>query len=511
MGALTLKSFPFELRGWELEKINNIDLTDSFGSTIKVSLNNKQIIQIEPATLNNNSIWLHDKARQFFDSLSLNTNEKYLNLDKIIQKLYKIIYLFELCNLKYSLFNYLIIVYGNLSINNLCLLNIFSNKFNFIKLKNSQNNNFNNNLESNYLLNKKFSKSSFCLLISTNLRFEGSVLNLSLKQKLLKGNFKVFSIGSFINLTFNINFLGNSCSQILKTVTEGTHLICQDIKLAKSPMLLFNSNFFQKNSHFLTLLKCLNKNIIVNSLNLTVFELNSHYLNKPEKLSNKDFLQFSAIYFVNLALYHHNIINKIIKTNIMFLNKFNNKPLIKKLYLNQNFYKQKIHSNNYLNKSLYLPVKTFVETKEKFLTNTGLIKQTNKLISSHKFTSNWKILRNIFNFLKKNRISLFVNVKTNLKVNLNFKKSQLKMYTYLYCEPNINLNKKSIKIVYNNSTNNFFLKTNVIKTKKLKFNNSKLSFFLNDFFIGGVDGFSENSFIMKKLSKTNLLETTNFF
>ena len=52
MGALTLKSFPFELRGWELEKINSIDLTDSFGSTIKVSLNNKQIIQIEPATLN---------------------------------------------------------------------------------------------------------------------------------------------------------------------------------------------------------------------------------------------------------------------------------------------------------------------------------------------------------------------------------------------------------------------------------------------------------------------------
>ena len=43
MGALTLKSFPFELRGWELEKISNIDLTDSFGSIIKVSLNNKQI------------------------------------------------------------------------------------------------------------------------------------------------------------------------------------------------------------------------------------------------------------------------------------------------------------------------------------------------------------------------------------------------------------------------------------------------------------------------------------
>lgn len=509
MGALTLKSFPFELRGWELEKINSIDLTDSFGSTIKVSLNNKQIIQIEPATLND-SIWIHDKARQFFDSLTLNTDNKNLNLHKIIQKFYKIIYLFELCNLKYSLLNYLVIVYSNLSINNLCLLNIFSNKFNFIKLKSSENIHFNNSLENNFLLNKNFNKSSLCLLISTNPRFEGSLLNLNLKQKLLKGNFKVFSVGSFIDLTFNINFLGSTCNQILKSLTEGTHLICQDIKLAKSPMLLFNTKLLKKNNNFLNLLTNLNKKIIINSLNLSIFENNCYYITKPEKLTNKDFLQFCAVYFFNLSLYHHNVINKIMKVNIMFLNKFSNKPLIKKIYLNQNFYKQKIYSNNYLNKSLYLPTKTFTETKEKFLTNTGLIKQTNKLISNNKLKSNWKTLRNVFNFFKKNRISFFVNIKTNLKINLSFKNIQLKMYTYLCYEPNVNLNNKAIRIVYNN-TNSFFLKTSIIKTKKLKFNNIKFNFLLNDFFTGGIDSYSENSFIMKKLSKTNMLEKTNFF
>lgn len=31
MGALTLKSFPFELRGWDIEKFESLDPTNSFG------------------------------------------------------------------------------------------------------------------------------------------------------------------------------------------------------------------------------------------------------------------------------------------------------------------------------------------------------------------------------------------------------------------------------------------------------------------------------------------------
>ena len=36
MGALTLKSFPFELRSWDIEKFESIDPTDSFGSKTRV-------------------------------------------------------------------------------------------------------------------------------------------------------------------------------------------------------------------------------------------------------------------------------------------------------------------------------------------------------------------------------------------------------------------------------------------------------------------------------------------
>lgn len=36
MGALTLKSFPFELRGWDIEKFESLDPTDGFGTSTRV-------------------------------------------------------------------------------------------------------------------------------------------------------------------------------------------------------------------------------------------------------------------------------------------------------------------------------------------------------------------------------------------------------------------------------------------------------------------------------------------
>ena len=48
MGALTNKNFPFELRGWEIEKLTFFNPTDSFGNCLKILINNNKIIQIEP-------------------------------------------------------------------------------------------------------------------------------------------------------------------------------------------------------------------------------------------------------------------------------------------------------------------------------------------------------------------------------------------------------------------------------------------------------------------------------
>jgi NADH-quinone oxidoreductase subunit G len=308
MGALTLKTFPFELRGWELEKFEGIDITDSFGSDIKICINNKTIIQIEAGYNNSkSSFWLHDKARHFFDGFAIKTqvNKDFVNFSKKIRKnLSKNIYLFDLCKLRYKITNYFTIIYENLTVNLFCLLLIYVKKFSFIKLKKAEKRKINNNIEANFSLKQDLTKlkhSNFCFIISSNPRFEGSSLNLALKQRILKSNFKCFIIGSFLNLTYNLKFIGKTTTDILKFITEGTHFICQDLKLSRNPIFLFNSELFKRNDNgslraLIFYLDKLNNRIKLNTLNLSIFETGIFYLKNPDCLNKTDFLQFGSLY-----------------------------------------------------------------------------------------------------------------------------------------------------------------------------------------------------------------------
>ena len=89
------------------------------------------------------------------------------------------------------------------------------------------------NLEQSFQINSatslsKLSASSLCVLIGTNSRYEGSYLNLKLRQRYLKGNFKLLTIGSLLDLTFPVSFLGSDVLT-LKNISEGNHSFCKDI------------------------------------------------------------------------------------------------------------------------------------------------------------------------------------------------------------------------------------------------------------------------------------------
>jgi NADH dehydrogenase/NADH:ubiquinone oxidoreductase subunit G len=524
MGALTLKTFPFELRGWDLEKFDAIDPTDSFGLNVKILINNRQIIQIEPNYNSRYPIWLHDKGRQFFDSLIENTCTNLNNFvnswGNTTKMLYKTIYLFELCGLKYPHIYFFTLIYENLSINLLCLISMYVQKYPFIKLKKAEKINLNNDLESNFLLNKqlepaKINKSSLCVLVSNNPRFEGSALNLNLRQRMLKGNFKCLIIGSSMDLTYNIEFLGQTSTKILKTIAEGIHFVCQDFKHSKNPILILNTELFKRNdsknlNQILQSLNDVNKPAWFNTLNASIFETGAQYVNKISTVNRIDLTRFSSIYFINLTTYSNIFIDKILKTNLIYL-KFI-VPCIGKVYLNQNYYKNvNFHSKYFikkLDKYLYLPIKMFFETKDTFLNTEGLIKNSNELITKTQTKSGWKIIRSIFN--KKKKLS-YVNTKTNLKISLDVKNYKFKVFINLMYKTTKNLN-KNLLLVNNQNTNQFHNnKLKLLKIKKMKFFNTKMKLWLNDFFTGGKDEFSRNSLTMIKCSNINRLQLTNFF
>ena len=102
MGALTLKSFPFILRGWDIKNYDSIDPTDSFGQETKVYINKNHVIKIEPQFSNNSSYtWLTDKGRQFFDSIFGEMSENNTQLEHLpVKTTNRTFYTFDIFNFK---------------------------------------------------------------------------------------------------------------------------------------------------------------------------------------------------------------------------------------------------------------------------------------------------------------------------------------------------------------------------------------------------------------------------
>jgi len=146
---------------------------------------------------------------------------------------------------------------GNVSNEIGSLFILLSQNYSFIKLRKLDPFKNSTDLESSFQLNDvvnkiKLNLSTLCLLIATNARHEGYYLNLNLRQRFLKGNFKCLNIGSLINVTFPVTFL--SCNtQVIKNIAQGNSLVCQNLKSATNPFLIYNNELSKRNDSKYTL------------------------------------------------------------------------------------------------------------------------------------------------------------------------------------------------------------------------------------------------------------------
>lgn len=164
--------------------------------------------------------------------------------------------------------------------------------------------------------------------------------------------------------------------------------------------------------------------------------------------------------------------------------------------------------NKFTAKYFYLPISIFFENKETFINTEGSIKKTNKLISIKKTKNSWQILRKILILLKKtvvflkneNNKIIFFESKTaiNFKNFLNFQ--------YYATQSLVHVN------YYLNTVNKpFLLIYHTHKFKTFKLINTKLKYWLDDFFSGGKDSYSQNSVMLANSSKILRSEYANCF
>ena len=534
MGALTLKSFPFELRGWDIEKFEGIDPTDGFGSDTRVYISNNQVVQIEPDySIQTFNTWLTDKGRQFFDGVfdTWTTGENDISTAKnswlkILKTVSQTVYFFEHCQAQHRKNYSFVIVFENLSLEVLSMLLIISQNYSFIKLKRAEDVKAINDLESDFQLSSvanklKLNSSTLCFLISNNPRYEGYYLNLNLRQRMLKGNFKCLTVGSLINLTFPISFLGSNL-KIVKSITEGNNLTCQDIKSSKNPLIVFNNEIFKRNDgkSSIEMLKMLNHSHIFNKtwnglnvLNPSLNETGNHSLAQFLPVTSKDLVNFSSIYFLNVKVNNINNFKKITESKLLNLSLTQNKELREnRLFLDQNSrVNQNLMSyNQTYDKYFYLPTTMFYENNDTFISTEGLIKRTTKLVSKGKVKNNWQILRKVFKYLKTNLTSLnkkdndliFVNA-TRIACFKNFVSFQF------YATQNLT----NLGFYLATKTQPFVLhKTKPsYKQRQLKVLDTKMKYWLDDFFSGGKDEYSQDSLVLTNCSRILRTESTNFF
>jgi NADH dehydrogenase/NADH:ubiquinone oxidoreductase subunit G len=543
VGALTSKPHPFVGRKWELKIVNSIDYFDGFGLDIQLLIKNNRIVKIMPGFNSFDQIdnWITDKARFSFDGMfSAERKFEILHItgkktkvkgnfswDSVFKELVYFIYFFDHLNRQaLKIYKFIVIFSSRVSLEVISLLQILSKKYYFFNIRRDNNKSqIDNDMEANFQLNltliqNALALTKFCILIGVNTRFEGSYLNIKLRQRYKKGNFKLFSLGSLTDLTYPVSYIGSTLKS-LKLLVEGNSLNCQELNaLNHSPLTITSSELYSRNDgkavfELLSILRYQTTNFVanhwgskINVLNTTVNDVGLKVLNKFQMFSIKDFKEARGIYLID--------------TTITSIQKLLELKLFEYFYVTEKFNRVLIDQNNILSgltnlkknklynaySYLFLPTNVFFETSNSYINTEGLIKKSLKSVSTTYDTkSDWQVLRNLYSY---SNILCVGGIKMlNKKIQFdcdnlfNFKS----FISFLHYSTE-NLTSLSFYLTVKNTS--FDFKRTKYKLHVLKVYNTSFKRWLDDFYLGLNNVYSNYSYTMVECSAIYRKAFTNF-
>lgn len=534
VGALTSKPYPFIGRSWELKSLNSIDLSDGFGLNVQVFLKNNKIIKVLPGynAQDRTNNWISDKTRFMFDGMftpdrkttktitsGANNTVSLSSWEQIFKNLIYTIYFSDHLNRHFFKINPITFVFdNNISLEVINILQLIKKKFSFFNLRKSHNSNtcidFESNLQINSATNPEaLEKADLCLLLGSNPRYEGSHLNLKLKKRLSKGNFRIFKFGNLDNLTFPVKSLGNN-TKTLKSIIEGNHEICRDIKEAKNVLVILNSDIYARTDTktINNLIKTLTINTTLqtnvwngfNVLNNSLNAVGVNTLNNFKSFTSKDLFESNSLYFINTDISKTKIAKFIELKLLNYLTNSNvNKTIIEQNNKTNTKFKSKLYSH------LYLPNNVFFETTGSYINTEGFLKKTVKIVSSKKNTKDdWQLLRKLYSML--NNLTFISNPTYNKQIQFNCNNlANFKHATNFIYFNNLNLSKLN-SYLPNKNNQSFYLVNKNFNTKKTVLNLTLFKKSINDFYIGGLDNYSKSSTTLTTCSNSLRIEKTNF-
>lgn len=523
VGALTAKPYPFVSRSWELKTLKNIDFSDGFCVDTKIALKNNYIVKIlSPFSEKSTNSWISDKTRFSFDGMfsanrlptsyidKFTVKGKYAFWKTLLKEIVLTLYFVEhLYFYNMNKFKITFIYDFSISLETLGSLKILSNKFEFICLKCIEQSHENIDIESDFISlknqEKLISNSDFVCLIGFNPRYESSKLNSLLRKRYKEGQFKVLSIGSVFNMTFPVESISLNTRSI-QEILEGTHHICQQISVSKNPLFMVSSEVFKRQdskfiNRFISNIKTFSgkSTLSITPISLVNNQVGVNYLNLNKNFTHKHLKNSSALYFVDTQS-SNPYVQKLVSVLSLQGIKSDFSKILMEQFFGSNYSKQ-----SFPNKFL-IPSKHFFENSDTFLNTEGLIKRSFKIVKSPKFSkTSWKIIRAFSNYFS--NISLLTNIVPST-VNVPLEVYDQKSLLQLMYLPSVNYNSNSVFNSIISCSKN--LSVNCYHNSYVKFFNSKLSFTVDDFYIGGKDNYSKLSSVMVKCSKQLRVDSSNF-
>ena len=545
VGALTSKSHPFIGRKWELKITNSIDYSDGFGSDILLLIKNNEIVRIMPGFnfFDRMDNWITDKARFSFDgmfsgerefrTLHLTKNKTKIEAnsswDSIFNELAYFVYFFDHLNRHASKVYKLIVIFSSrVSLEVISLLYILSQKYHFFHIrKDTKNAHIENDTEANFQLNLTLiqnilSLTKFCILIGVNTRYEGSYLNIKLRQRYKKGNFQLFSLGSLTNLTYPVSYIGSSLRSF-KLLVEGNSINCQELNIPYNlPLIICSSELYSRNDNkaifeLFSILKHQTTNFIakylnskVNVLNSTINDVGLNVLNKFKPVSVNDFKTSRGVYFIN-TITSSAAIQKVLELKL--LDYFYDVEIFSRVFIEQNNISSGL-INLQLNKQynsysyIFLPNNVFFETSNTYINTEGLVKKTLKSVSTIKDTkSDWQILRNFFSY--SNTVTVGNIKKSKKKIQFDCDSLfNFKSYISFVYYSTENLTNLSFYMFVKNTS--FDFKRNKFIPSVSKLYNTTLKRWIDDFYLGSNNIYCNYSYVMVECSATFRQVLTNY-
>ena len=249
VGALCSKPYSFTGRPWEMEETPSIDVMDALGSHIKVYHRDGKVMRIDPRPCDEiNEEWISDTARFSYDGLYNNrlTTPYIQEKGKLVSTGWD--NAFE--KIKTAVKKSKPEAIAGLSGKMLSAEDLFSFRA-FMKdvLKTDHidgrlGGQFLPTLEERNLYTfgngvESIDESDFILLIGTDPKLEAPVLNARLRKATQRG-VEVALLGTEVNLTYPITYLGNT-PQILLSVIAGEHALSKKLQKAQKPMVILGA------------------------------------------------------------------------------------------------------------------------------------------------------------------------------------------------------------------------------------------------------------------------------